>query len=230
MAEVAKLVVFCGATVAMGLLSLAAVILIGFPEMAAPRLHLGIAAVQLIGVALASLVAAYLALAFAGKRKISIRGWTLPVPPLHLALAQVLLGTVNFSCVAACLHIALASGVTASYVEVLAAYVVGNIATLVTHVPGGLGVIETAVTYLVPHEGTRLGGGLVLFRLSYYLLPLVLGLVVFLLAELTFNSEAAGRLGFGQVHRKGRAGSTSAVPKTGETGPSSATAKGTSRR
>jgi glycosyltransferase 2 family protein len=227
-AEVAKLVLFCGVTIALGLLSVAAIILIAAPEMVAPTLHVGATFTRLIGLVLAGIVIGYLVLAFAGQKQISIRGWTLAVPPPHLALAQTILGTVDLACISACLKAALASGVAVSYIQAVVAFVVGNIAALLTHVPGGLGVIETAVTYLVPHQGNALGGGLVLFRLSYYLLPLALGLIVLFFAELAFRSGAAGRLSLGQ--RKGPAGSTNAVPNTGEIGPSSAIAKGTSRR
>src|SRR6185437_15748158 len=107
---------------------------------------------------------------------ISIRHWSLAVPHPALAVAQTLVGTVNFACVSACLKSALSAVLPVPYFQAVAAFVVGNTATLLTHVPGGLGVIETAVLYLVPH-GRGAIAGLVLFRAVYYLLPLTLGLL-----------------------------------------------------
>jgi glycosyltransferase 2 family protein len=40
---------------------------------------------------------------------IKVRSWSLQMPPLRLALAQVIVGTLNFACVAACFHQALAA-------------------------------------------------------------------------------------------------------------------------
>jgi uncharacterized membrane protein YbhN (UPF0104 family) len=227
--EVAKLMLFCGATVAMGLLCLGAIVLVAAPTMVASSLHLSVPVGRGLGLALAALVAGYLALAGSGNTGISIRGTRLALPKLHLALAQTALGTLNFACVAACLDAALASSVHVSYAQVIAAFIVGNGATLASHVPGGLGVIETAVIYLVPHRGGALLGGLVLFRLVYYLLPLLLGLTTLLLAEIHFRTDFA-RMVAQASQRNGSGGSTKIVPNTGEMGPSSSMSKGTRRR
>ena len=226
--HVARLVLFCGLTVAAGLSSLAALVLLGAPALVAPALHLSIGLARLCGFGCAALVGGYLALAAVRRAQIRIRGWSLAMPRFSLALAQTLLGTVNYICVAGCLYAALSSGAAISYVQVVAAFVLGNTAALIIHAPGGLGTIETAVTYVVPHHGGSLGGGLVLFRLGYYLLPLVLGLIVLLLAELAFR--AAPRRHGQPGHPQTRAGSIKPVPNTGDTGPSSVTVKGTSRR
>jgi uncharacterized membrane protein YbhN (UPF0104 family) len=60
---------------------------------------------------------------------------------------------------------------------------------LVTHVPGGLGVIEGAVMYLLP--GKSLIGPLIVFRVIYFLVPLAIGVTVFLIAELVFRRSGA---------------------------------------
>jgi glycosyltransferase 2 family protein len=186
-AEVAKLVLFGGATVMLGLSSWAALVLIGSPQLVGSTLGASQWACRLLGGFFGALVAGYVGLSVAGKGRLSFRRWTLVIPKPSLAIAQALLGIINYGSVAACLKAAL--GVSVPYLQVAAAFVVGNTATLLTHVPGGLGVIETAVVYLVPEGGSSLGGGLVLFRLVYYLLPLGMGLLAFLLAERRFRSS-----------------------------------------
>jgi uncharacterized membrane protein YbhN (UPF0104 family) len=203
--DVAKLVLFCGVTVAMGLLSSGAAILILGPGIAAPALRLPVESLKLAGIGLAGVVAAYIALTFAVKRKIVILGRALALPAPHLAIAQIALGIADFACVAACLDAALSSVVPVSYTQVATALAVGNSATLLTHAPGGLGVIETAVTFLVPHRGETLGGGLLVFRLIYYLLPLLVGLAILVIAEIFFRA-AKVRKSVGPASQKALAG------------------------
>jgi uncharacterized membrane protein YbhN (UPF0104 family) len=111
--------------------------------------------------------------------------WTIALPSLPLAAAQVVVGTVNFALVAAALFECIRSVAEASYVEVAAAYLIGNTAAIVSHVPGGLGVIELVVTYLLPQANIL--GAVLLFRAVYYLLPLPLGLISFVVAELYYR-------------------------------------------
>ena len=64
-----------------------------------------------------------------------------------------------------------------------------NIAALLAHVPGGLGVIETVVSMLIP--GAELIGGLLLFRAIYFLVPLALGLLCFAGSEVAIRGRKA---------------------------------------
>ena len=83
---------------------------------------------------------------------------------------------------AACLYHALAAAADVVYLEVAAVYVIANVTSLISHVPGGLGVIETVVGYLLPN--TNVVGALIAFRSVYFLLPLMLGGPLFGLTEL----------------------------------------------
>ncbi len=182
--EVTKLVLLCGTTVGLGLLGLGAVALLAQPGTAVKLTGLAPTLVRLSGGACLLLVILYLVLSARLRRGLTIRGWTLELPPLWIALAQVVLGSVNFACVAGCLYASVSTASQVSYFQVASAYITGNVMALLTHVPGGLGVMEGAVMYLLPNGG-RLIGALIVFRLAYFLVPLVIGLVVFLIAELT---------------------------------------------
>jgi len=104
------------------------------------------------------------------------------VPSFRLALAQIAVGLVNFSFVTAALWQSLAAATGARYTDVVVGYVMGVIAAILSHVPGGLGVIEAAVLFVVPGAGAI--GGLVLFRVLYYLVPLLLGIAALGASEL----------------------------------------------
>lgn len=187
--EVAKLILFCGFTVGLGLGILGGSALLLRPELAADVTGLQKPIVVALGVACLGLASAYVAMAALHRRGqvVKVRSWSLQMPPLRLAVAQVILGPLNFACVAACLHQALAAVTDVGYLGVASVYVIANVTSLITHVPGGLGVIESVVMFLLP--GANLIGALIVFRFVYYLVPLAIGLPLFLTTELLFRKR-----------------------------------------
>jgi glycosyltransferase 2 family protein len=97
------------------------------------------------------------------------------------------IGPLNFAFVAACLYEALAATADVTYLGVATVYVTANVATLLSHVPGGLGVIESVVLFLLP--GQQVIGALILFRLTYFLVPLCIGSLLFLIIELSMRTS-----------------------------------------
>lgn len=193
--DVAKLVLFCGLTVGLGLITLGGAALLLRPEIPIAATGLPRAGVRALGLCCLGLAAAYLLLCGFVRRAITIRNWRLQLPPLRLALGQIVVGPLNFACVAACLAAAVSAASEATYLDVATAYVTGNILTLLSHVPGGLGVIEGAVLYLLP--GESLIGPLILFRVVYFLVPLAIGLTTFAIAELLFRRSGVAAKGGG---------------------------------
>jgi uncharacterized membrane protein YbhN (UPF0104 family) len=193
-------VLFCGMTVVLGFLFLGAGVLLLRSSMAAPPLHLTPLLARLLGAAFALAGTSYIAFALLGGGRLSIRGWSLAMPPGALAAAQAVIGTLSFACDAACLHAAVSAFSDADYAQVAVAYLVGNGAALLVHAPGGLGVMETAILVLVPHGRAGLLGAVVLFRAIYYLLPLAVGLIVFAISETVFRSRAAQAAGQGTAN------------------------------
>lgn len=179
--EVAKLVVFCGMTVGLGLTMLAGIALLVEPWLARDVTGLSVTASRLAGAACLAVAALYLGIAAARPRPIRVWRWTVEVPSLKLAALQILVGTVNFALVAACLAQALAVVADVPYLGVASVYVLANVATLITHVPGGLGVIESVVTLLISSEAVI--GAVIVFRLVYFIVPLVLGATTFAVIE-----------------------------------------------
>lgn len=180
--EIAKLIVFCGVTVGLGLITLGGIALLIMPDLSGRVTGLTPATARLMGSACLAIPVAYLWAATTRKGSIKIWRWSLEMPPASLALAQILLGTLNFALVAACLYHALNAVSEVSYPAVVTAYVLANSAAIASHVPGGLGVIEAAVLLLLPDHSSLTG--VIIFRLVYYLLPLAFGLVVLLVSEI----------------------------------------------
>lgn len=171
--EVAKVILFCGATVGIGLGTLAALALFLRPDLAVKLTGLPDGTVFAVAIGLVIALASYLALCCFVRGQWRIRSWEVELPGPRLVAAQFVVGPLNFALVAACLHQALASVGPVSYPDVAAAYVLANIASLIAHVPGGLGVIEAVVATVLPGAGVV--AGLIVFRLVYFLVPLLPG-------------------------------------------------------
>jgi uncharacterized membrane protein YbhN (UPF0104 family) len=185
--DVAKIILFCGITVGLGLTLLAGIAFLFRSQLAAELVGIPRGMALGLGALCMALGAGYVALAALVRKAIRIRGWKLEMPPPRLALAQVAIGPLNFACVAGCLYHVLAGVREVAYFEVAATYVLANSASLLAHAPGGLGVLETMVLYLLPGENVL--GALLLFRVIYYLLPLSLGAPLFALCELLLNRK-----------------------------------------
>ncbi|MGD9616556.1 MAG: lysylphosphatidylglycerol synthase domain-containing protein [Alphaproteobacteria bacterium] len=187
--QVAKVIIFCGVTVGLGLILLGGIALLYSPQQA--HRVTGLEPLTLSGIGAICLVLAifYLLLAATVRRPLTIGKWRFAMPPLRLAVAQVIIGPINFIFVAACLHQALAGVADVDFANVLTVYVIANVASLISHVPGGLGVIETVVTLFIPDA--TLIGAFVVFRFVYFLVPLALGAGLFAVAELAFGRTTA---------------------------------------
>ena len=196
--EVAKVVLFCGATVLLGLSMLAGIALLLMPPTGETILQLDPGSRLLIGLAFLAYPVAYVICSIWGRPPLKFRSFRMEMPTTRMCLAQIAVGTVNFGFVAAALHQLLAAFTDASYLQVATAYVTATIAAMLSHVPGGLGVLEATMLVLLP-AGASIGA-LVAFRVLYYFVPLLIGAPLFLLTEVI-----ARRNGTGQSQPSGKA-------------------------
>jgi uncharacterized membrane protein YbhN (UPF0104 family) len=189
--DIAKIILFCAITVALGLNTLAGLALLLQPSVAAKLLGFNQAGAVALGATCLAFTGLYLGLAALLRRPLTVRRWEISMPPLKLALAQVPIGTMNFCFVAAALHQVLLAAIDIGYLTVATVYVLGNVATLLSHVPGGLGVLEAVVIYLLPRAAVV--GALVAFRGLYFLVPFTIGAMLFAAYELAGQQVAANR-------------------------------------
>jgi len=185
--EVAKVILFCGVTVGIGLSALAGIALLVNPGDAANLLHLSSSGLFFLGLACLGIPAVYVLLAATVRAPLKLWKWQFQMPEVKLAAGQVVIGTLNFICVSACLHQMLAAQGEASFVQTATAFVLANIAILLTHVPGGLGVLEATVSHVLPGDASI--GALVAFRVIYFILPLLIGLPVFAISEIVIRKR-----------------------------------------
>jgi glycosyltransferase 2 family protein len=179
--DVAKLVIYCGITVGMGLVTVAGCSLVFDPALIVSFAVIDRDVARMAGLMLLMLPVAYIGLT-RFRKTIALFRRTVRLPSTQLAAAQVGVGCLNYLCVAACLHQLLGGAGVVAYVDVAAAYVLANTGVIASHVPGGVGVLEGIVLSLLP--GASVLAALLLFRVVYYLAPLALGLTLLSLSEI----------------------------------------------
>ncbi|MEJ7687997.1 MAG: lysylphosphatidylglycerol synthase domain-containing protein [Variovorax sp.] len=140
---------------------------------------------RILGAALLLLAGAYLVLCAVAKERVwYIRGHELQTPTLRMALLQMAMSCANWSLIGGVIWLLLQQQV--SYPHVLAVLLVAAVAGVITHVPAGLGVLEAVFVALLSHEVPqgRLLGALLAYRAIYYLLPLAIATVAYLVTEM----------------------------------------------
>ena len=185
--QIAKIIIFCGVTVGLGLITLAGIALLLRPDLGAKITGFTPGIAMTIGAACVAASALYLLASVFVRGEMTIKNWSLTMPDTKFAAAQIAVGSANFACVAGCLHQTLSAAGDLQYLAVAAAYVIANASALLTHVPGGLGVIESVVMFLLP--GAKIVGALVMFRVIYFLVPLSIGAPLFGLTEIFYRGK-----------------------------------------
>jgi uncharacterized membrane protein YbhN (UPF0104 family) len=172
--QVAGATVFAAASFGVGLSALSGVglLLASSQDLAATAIPPLVG--HLLGATLVAASAGYVLLCGVRRKPITAFGRSITLPSLLDALAQLVLGLVDNAIAAAILWILLPHA-GPSYLTFVGAYAVACIAGLASSVPGGAGVFESAMAALLPGvEPAALAAAFLGYRLSYYILPLIL--------------------------------------------------------
>ena len=113
-----------------------------------------------------------------------VRGHHFRLPSVPLALVQFALAMANWSLMAAIIFALLPA--QADYPTVLGAVLFTAVAASLLHVPGGIGVLEAVfvATFAQRLEAAQVLAALLAYRALYYLAPLVLAFIAYLLLEM----------------------------------------------
>lgn len=186
--EIATVVAFNGVTFWFGVLLLGGISFIWEPLPLPPSLQQlpFFRSLYPLGVVFLLLVTAYLLFSALRTTPLKIRAWELPFPPFRLALAQVVLSSLDWMLAAGVLYVLLPAIESLSYAQFLSVFILAQIAGVSSQLPGGLGVVETVILlFLSPRLPTpAILGALVAYRGIYYLLPLGVATVLLAMHEL----------------------------------------------
>ncbi|WP_434560658.1 lysylphosphatidylglycerol synthase domain-containing protein [Pseudomonas sp. Z4-20] len=182
--NIAKILGLSLATNWFGYMTLAGVVFSSGLVTMPPGWKLSSNALQGVGVLLLLISAGYLvACRFSKRRAWTVRGMEINLPSLRMAVLQLALGALNWSLMAAVIFTLLPSKL--DYPVVLGVLLISSIAGVITHIPAGLGVLEAVFIALLQHEVSRgsLLAGLIAYRAIYFILPLLVTVVMYLVIE-----------------------------------------------
>jgi len=181
--QIARAVSFVAFSFAIGMLAVSGVVLVLEPAGTAAILGLPVGSLAPIGLAELALVGAYVLWGLRRRRHgIRLVPWKLPAPSPGLLASQLVVSSLDWALAGAALYVLLPAGHGLTFLVFLGVFLLAQFAGLVSHVPGGLGVVESVLVLLLkPYIGaSALLGALIVYRGVYYLLPF--GVAVLLLA------------------------------------------------
>ena len=192
--KIVELLVILGLTFWFGVFTLAGVVFVVAPLSIPAGLHhmkLPFAHTFWVGVVLLLSVLGYVALdALYYRRPMRFFRWRVSLPPLRLTLYQIVIACGDLLVAAAILY-TLLPPVEGGYVRVLEVFMLAFVAAVLSHVPGGYGVFDVLIVEFLPKEhGPAVVAALLVFRVTYYWLPLLIATAMLGWNEWRLHSEA----------------------------------------
>lgn len=198
LACIGRVVAFSVTTNWVGYIALAGVVFTAGAVAAPAAWGIGGTLVRLLGVAMLLLALAYLGACLRWRgRTFHVRGHHFRLPTPRLALLQVLLAALNWSLMGTIVWVLLGGAV--AWPLVLATLLLSAVAAALVHVPAGLGVIEAVFVAVLGPAGLALEpepallAALLAYRAVYYLLPLLVAVVFYLVFEARRGRSVGGR-------------------------------------
>jgi hypothetical protein len=183
-AEIGVLVAFCSFTFTLGNLMLGGLSLALRPDLVRRYVDWPDWAGGVVAVALLFTPWLYVVGALLHFRPLRVRGFKLVYPRPPIAARQMLAGPLELLGAAGIIYFAMPAVGNPGYLVVLAVFLASFTLALISHAPGGLGVLEISFLKAMP-DAPPAGvlAALLVFRLLYLLLPLAFSLIVVVLFE-----------------------------------------------
>lgn len=183
--EVGVLIAFCSIT-----FSLACIFLGGLSLLLNPQLpsyfidDFPIWGGYTVGLCLLAIITLYVFGSLRRLKPLQIRSFKVEYPRPPIVLAQLLIGPLEVLAAAGIIYFALPAESNPGYLIVLGIFVASFSAAMLSHAPGGLGVLEVLFFLALPDvEPADLLAALLVFRFLYLLIPFAISLVFVLMFE-----------------------------------------------
>jgi uncharacterized membrane protein YbhN (UPF0104 family) len=182
--QIVVLISILGLTFWSGLWFLGGVVLVWVPVDLPSEVQLPFGT-RTLGAILLSLSIGYLIVCITWRKPWPIGELHLRPPEPGLMAVQTSVAAVDLMISATALYLVLPGDSLVPFELVLAAYLVGIAVSLLTQVPGGLGVLEVILlTLLKESVGESVLASVLIFRLLYYVVPLLVGMVTLVAHEI----------------------------------------------
>lgn len=182
--DINRIISFSILTNWLGYLLLAGCVFSFLPPTLPPNWKIDSIGLRFTGFALLGLAIAYFAICtFMRTRQWQLRGHDIELPPGRLAALQLLNGAANWLAMSGILYILLQHKI--EFVMVVSVLLVAAVAGLIFRVPANLGVLEAVFVALLFNQMPQheILAALVAYRVVYYLAPLALATLTFVVIE-----------------------------------------------
>ena len=177
-ADIARIVVFCTSGFWLGFLSLGALVFALEPVPIPASLHLPVDSARALAPIFAAPVVALWVWSALQREPLVVRNVELEAPRWPVLLGQMIIGMLDWSLAGTALYIVLPADVALTWVQFLGFYLLAVLAGLVSHIPGGLGVVETLMVLFLGAHGAAPApvlASVLVYRFCYYFVPLAAG-------------------------------------------------------
>ena len=190
--EIGFLVAFCSFTFGLGTVLLGGVVLTFEPQIVLRVVQLPLWGARLVGVAMLGFVALYMFGSMLHLRPLVFGRFTLTYPRPAITARQLIAAPLELMGAAGIIYFALPEAGNPGFFVVLGVFLASFSAALLSHAPGGLGVLEVVFLAALPDvPKADVLAAILAFRLLYLILPLVFGLVVVVFFERSRMAELA---------------------------------------
>jgi uncharacterized membrane protein YbhN (UPF0104 family) len=183
--EIGEIVAFCTVSYALGAITVAGLVALFEPAEFGLLLHLSEPLAFALGLALVGGSAAFLMAVALRHEPIELGRFRLRMPPLRLAVGQIVLASADAVLAGTVIYALLPFDFGITFKAFLGVYMLAATASVLSLVPGGLGVFETVTTLLTaPPSKAAMLGAFLAYRLIYFIAPLLLAIALLVLHEL----------------------------------------------
>lgn len=178
--RIAIVTAICGLTFGLSGAGLVGMAFLLAPSLIAPSLGMPVMGVQLAGMLLLTALGQYLRTVGRGGKTLTLGHIRVPLPSATATLAQIAVGIADILFAGTALYMLLPMAPAVGYLGFIGLFAAAMTLSYYSHVPGGVGVFESIMLIALPDvPAGPLFASLLLFRVIYYLLPLIAGLTIF---------------------------------------------------
>ncbi|MCX5577634.1 lysylphosphatidylglycerol synthase transmembrane domain-containing protein [Kaistia terrae] len=184
--EIGLLIVFCSFTFFIGTVLMGGLALTVEPHIVRRLIDIPDWVSFSIGVLMLALVGLYVLGSWLHFPPWQFKRFTLQYPRLPIVTRQMLAGPLELAAAGAIIYFALPAAGNPGYLIILGIFLASFTLALLSHAPGGLGVLEVTFLAALPEMNPNdVLAALIVFRLLYLLIPFAIALIVVLVFEKT---------------------------------------------
>jgi len=194
--EIVKVIGFCLLTFWVGLIASASLFMIFTPVSIPAMTHLPFHTTRPLGLIFLAGFFVYLFLVFFRGKPLVLRDNEFKLPEPALVPLQLIFSLIDWMMAGLALYILLPAELGMTFPSFLGLFILAQALAVISSVPGGVGIFESLILLFLSGlvDSSQLFSSLFLYRLVYYLFPLISGMILFLSREIYKSRKAAGRV------------------------------------